>query len=71
MHMATYKEIQTDVYQACGKSIQTCWIAHVKELVGLPLRPAANRISSDKREKPCPEWARPIIEDSMRKLGML
>jgi len=69
--MATYKQIQDDIKSRHGRSIKTCWIAHVKELNGLPLRAAPNRISVKNREFPCPSDVRPIIEDSMRRLGML
>jgi len=69
--MATYKQIQNDVKKKHGRSVKTCWIAHVKELNGLRPRLAPNRISSRKRENPCPDWAKPLIEDSMRRLGMI
>lgn len=36
--MASYKDIQTFVKQRRGIVAQTCWIAHVKESNGLPLR---------------------------------
>ncbi|WP_279574116.1 hypothetical protein [Burkholderia anthina] len=36
--MASYKDIQMFVKQRHGIVAQTCWIAHVKELNGLPLR---------------------------------
>ena len=51
--MATYKEIQAYVEKRYGYVPETCWIAHVKELSGLPVRRAPNR-KGDEREKPCP-----------------
>jgi len=33
---ATYSEIQQYVKSKYGKVVKTCWIAHVKELSGLP-----------------------------------
>jgi hypothetical protein len=69
--MATYKQIQDDIKRHDGRTVKTCWIAHVKELNGLKLRKAPNRKSSSKREVPCPDEFRPIIESSMRKFGML
>ena len=69
--MVTYKDIQDDVNNSHSISIKTCWIAHVKELNGLPLRKAANRISENDRMYKCPDKVRPIIESSMRKLGIL
>jgi hypothetical protein len=69
--MATYGDIQKDVKKRYGKTVKTCWIAHVKELNGLPLRKAPNRYSPSYREVPCPEAVRPMIDDSMRRLGVL
>ncbi len=69
--MATYKEIQEDIRRRHGRTVKTCWIAHVKELNGLSLRRAPNRLSSSKRQVPCPIEVRPLIELSMRRLGML
>lgn len=69
--MATYRQIQDDVKEKNGKVVKTCWIAHVKELNGLRPRIALNRHSRAKRKVPCPPGVRPIIEASMRRLGML
>ena len=69
--MVTYRNIQDDIKGSHSISIKTCWIAHVKELNGLPLRKANNRISENDRKYECPEEIKPIIENSMRKLGML
>ena len=51
--------------------MKNCWIAHVKELNGLPLRVAWNRQSKAKRKHPCPPEVRPIIEASIRRLDSL
>jgi hypothetical protein len=69
--MATYREIQDDTRAQHGRVVKTCWIAHVKELNGLPLRRASNRRSPDEHVHPCPPKVRPIIEESMRRLGVL
>ena len=69
--MATYKQIQEDIKETTGKSVKSCWIAHVKELNGLPLKEASNRKSQDERVYPCPDEYRDIIENSMRKFNML
>lgn len=42
---ATYKEIQNWVRQNHGFLPKTCWIAHCKELYGLPVSNAPNRQS--------------------------
>ena len=39
-----------------GKSVKTCWIAHCKELKGLPVRRAPNRIG-ETRIAPCEDSA--------------
>jgi len=69
--MATYRQIQDDVRAVTGRSVKTCWIAHVKELNGLPRRDAPNRQSPTSRVEPCPPEMRALIEASMRKFGML
>ena len=71
LDMATYKQIQEDVRRRHGRTVKTCWIAHVKELNGLTLRQAPNRIAKSQRVVPCPESFRPLIEESMRHFGML
>ena len=69
--MATYSQIQEDIRIRHSVSVKTCWIAHVKELNGVPLRVAPNRKRLDARVAPCPESIRPIIEESMRRFGMI
>lgn len=68
--MATYKQIQDCVRQQHGWIPKTCWIAHVKELNGLPVRTAHNRTSSA-RQVPCPSDKRGAIESAMNDLGLL
>ena len=67
----TYKKIQEDIKKNFNKSVKICWIAHVKELHGLPMRTAWNRTDSNKRKYPCPDEIKPLIEDSLRKFGIL
>ena len=69
--MATYRDIQNDIWNRHNKSVKTCWIAHVKELNGLNPKLANNRLSPTERKYPCPDWARSLIEDSMRRFGMI
>ena len=66
--MATYAEIQDFVRKRAGRTVKTCWIAHVKELLGLTLRRAPNRSDPKHRLHPCPEWARPLIETALSHL---
>jgi hypothetical protein len=64
-----YQKIQEWIKSHYGKTVKTCWIAHVKELNGLPMRQAPNR--KGRRKYPCPNEARPLIEEAMRDLGVL
>lgn len=65
--MASYKDIQMIVKAKHGVVAQSCWIAHVKELNGLPLRSAR----TGERVKPWPPQLRAAIEDAMRQVGWL
>lgn len=69
--MATYKEIQEYVKGKYGFQPKTCWIAHMKEVCGLPVKVAPNRYSLDKREKPCPPEKQDAIRDAFRHFEML
>ena len=69
--MGTYKEIQAHIKQKHDCSVETCWIAHVKELVGLAPRKAHNRISENDRKNPCPSEKRPLIEGALRYFEMI
>ncbi|MDR0857889.1 MAG: 23S rRNA methyltransferase [Oscillospiraceae bacterium] len=69
--MATYTQIQTYVQETCEYKPQTCWIAHVKELYGLPLKPAYNRAASGQRKKPCPPDKQDDIAKAFKHFGMI
>ena len=69
--MATYKEIQDYVKDTYGFLPKTCWIAHMKELCGVPIKNAPNRISPTHREKPCPPEKMLYIREAFRHFGML
>ncbi len=68
--MATYKEIQQWVKQKYNFVPKTCWIAHVKELSGLPVAQASNR-KGEERMKPCPPEKIESIRAAFRHFGML
>jgi hypothetical protein len=71
MHQsATYKEIQKWVEQQFGFTPETCWIAHCKEIYGLPLGGAPNRHGAE-RVKPCPSEKQPLIKRAFQHFGML
>jgi mRNA-degrading endonuclease RelE of RelBE toxin-antitoxin system len=67
--MATYKQIQDYVRKHHGYTPETCWIAHVKELVGLLVRTAHNRQESTRR-KPCPPEKQEHIKKALEYFGM-
>jgi hypothetical protein len=68
--MATYSQIRNWVKEHHGWAPETCWIAHVKELNAFPVKRAWNR-RGNRREKPCPESKRPVIEEAFRHFGMM
>ena len=67
----TYKEIQSWVKYSYGFVAQTCYIAHVKEMCGLPLRKAWNRPDATKRVKPCPPGKVEPIKQAFKHFGMI
>lgn len=69
--MATYKEIQEYIRNEKGYMAQTCWIAHTKSLCGIQTRNSPNRISENKRVKPCPEDKIEDIKEAFRHFGMI
>ncbi len=68
--MATYMQIQGWVKRHYMFVPQTAWIAHVKELNGLPVERAWNR-QGPGRVKLCPGNKRLAIEAALRHFGML
>lgn len=68
--MATYREIREYVKKKHGYVAQDCWIAHIKEVCGLPLRPASNR-KGPSRSELCPESKRADIVEAFRHFGMV
>ena len=65
----TYRELLAYVRAHYGISPRTGWIAHVKELNGLRLRPTHNRQGA--RVDGCPPQHRVAIEEALRDLGLL
>lgn len=66
--MATYREIQRWVKPEYGFVPKTCWIAHCKELMGIPLRAAWNR--SGERQETCPNEKRAMLFAAFRNSGI-
>jgi len=69
--MATYKEIQKYIKEKNNRVVETCWIAHMKELHGLNPKIAPNRKSENNRVNPCPEQIKPLIIDAFKYYKMI
>ncbi|MCK5534065.1 hypothetical protein KAI68_03030 [bacterium] len=67
--MSTYKQIQEWVRENFRFTVQTCWIADVKEKNGLEPRRAANRV--DGRKNPCPQDKEEPIKKAFEHFGMI
>ena len=68
--MATYRQIQDWVRQQHGFVPKSCWIAHVKEMCGLPVRRSPNR-RGEARLVPCPEDKLAAIREALLHFRML
>ena len=66
----TYGKIAKRVKATQGWVPETCWIAHCKELQGLPMRRASKR-ATDARQVPCPVAMRAAIFNAFRHFGMI
>ena len=51
--MATYSQIQRVTHEIGGFTPETCWIAHVKQQMGMHVRRAWNRKDAGRCVKPC------------------
>ena len=69
--MATYSKIQDWVKENYGFTPETCWIAHVKEMSGLKLRKAPNRINPMVRQCPCPQDKINSITSALKHFRMI
>ncbi|HKZ43077.1 MAG TPA: hypothetical protein VJ044_19115 [Candidatus Hodarchaeales archaeon] len=68
--MATYKEAQERYRKLHGKTVETCWIAHVLAENGKTSRIAPNRIGKERRN-PCPDKYWKSLESVLKELKML
>lgn len=69
--MPTYKQIQDRVKSDYGRVPKSCWIAHCKEMAGLPVRRAPNR-QSNARMVPCENAGmREAIFSAFKHFGMI
>jgi hypothetical protein len=63
--MATDAQIQKFVQRHHGFVPKTGWIAHVKEVHGIPTLRAANRARRHRDIEPCPPEKREAIEEEV------
>jgi hypothetical protein len=71
MEKVTYKAIHGWVKDRFGFVPKSCWIAHVKELLGLPVRYAPNRLRVDLRSNPCPEHRKAALIAAFIHFGLV
>ena len=69
--MATDAEIRKFVQRHHGFIPKAGWIAHVKEIRGVPTVGGAKRIRRDRRVEPCPPEKREAIEEALRHFGVI
>lgn len=69
--MATYKQLQEYVKVNFGYTPKSCWIAHAKEVYGLPSRVAYNREDITKRKYPCPIEKQEDIRQAFQHFEMI
>jgi len=68
--MGIYRRVQKDVKKHDGYIPKSCWIAHMKEKCGLPVRTAWNRVGAV-RQVPCPAGKQNSIRASFKRLGII
>ncbi len=66
-----YKKVQEYVKRKYNFSVKSCWIAHIKELNGIKMKQAPNRLSSTERKYPCPEEKILVVKNAMKKFGLI
>ena len=69
--MATYKEIQNWVRLKHSFLPKTCWIAHCKEIKGLPVKQSHRRSTPGIRQVPCPREKQSAIFEAFHHFRML
>jgi hypothetical protein len=69
--MATDAEIKKFVQSHHGFIPKAGWIAHVKDVHGMPTLRGARRARRDRNVEPCPPEKREPIEEAFRHFGMM
>ena len=68
--MTSYKEIKEFVEKNHGRKIKSGWIAHAKEVYGIPVKKAGNR-KGNERLWPCPKKNLPLIKEAFEHFDMI
>jgi NADH:ubiquinone oxidoreductase subunit D len=68
--MATYTQIKNYVKEHYGFKPKECWIAHVKEMSGIKIKPAWNRQGIERKE-PCPPKKVEVIREALMYFRMI
>jgi hypothetical protein len=71
MEMATNAEIQKFVQRHHGFIPKVGWIAHVKEVHGVPTLRGLHRARRGRAVEPCPSEKREAIEEALRHFGVI
>jgi hypothetical protein len=69
--MATNAEIQKFVQRHHGFIPKTGWIAHVKEVHGVPTLRGVARVRRSRDSEPCQQEKREAIEEALRHFGVI
>lgn len=69
--MGIYDKVEIYVKEKYNCTVKPCWIAHMKEICGINVRIAHNRIDINKRTNPCPVGKQDMIREAFKHLGLL
>ncbi len=69
--MATYEQIREWVKSNHQCYVKGCWIAHAKEIYGIPVRKSPNRYNENERAVPCPDDKLVYIKEAFEHFGMI
>ncbi|MBD2279403.1 MAG: hypothetical protein HEQ13_24960 [Dolichospermum sp. DEX189] len=69
--MTTYKQLQDYIKTKYQVTVKTCWIAHAKEQLGLPLKASQRSSEGKPRVYPCPLDRLPLIREAFEHFHLL
>ncbi len=67
--MVGYQTIKDYVKEKHGINVKSGWIAHAKEVYGIPVKKAGNR--KNERRWPCPEKNLHLIKEAFQHFDMI